>query len=327
MGSIDPAPDVTVMLPTFRRARSLALTLAGLATQRAPGARWEVIVVDNEPAPGSESVVIEAARSMPVPLRYVREPILGVSSARNRGIAEARGAVCALLDDDVVPDPGWLAALVEPLLAGRCEAVGGHVVLDPTVSRPRWLDEAGLGGYLTRFEPATEQRALHEGEVLVTASAAVLTDRLRDVGGFDSRFGPRGRRHLVADDDYLSRRLAAAGCRLRYVPDAVVVHELPTERLSRRYLLRRAWLHGRSEWLLDREVLERGRFNGAGPAVNRLASEARRRWAEGLSDPAVRFHLLCDLVRSAASIGEGSSWWFDGPASGGSSRVHRVGAQ
>jgi hypothetical protein len=32
-------------------------------------------------------------------------------------------------------------------------------------------------------------------------------------------------------------------------------------------------------------------------------------------------------VRSAASIGEGSSWWFDGPASRGSSRVHRVGAQ
>jgi glycosyltransferase involved in cell wall biosynthesis len=307
------APEITVIVPTYRRPRSLALALAGLESQLDPGATWEVVVIDNEPAPGSEHIVVQAAESFPVPLRYLREPQLGASPARNRGIAAARGAVCAMLDDDVVPEHGWLAAVVEPLLAGYGDGVGGLVALDPAVPRPSWLDEAGVGGYLTRFTPSAEKRPLQEGEVVVTANAAFRTGLLREIGGFDLAFGPRGSLHLVCDDDALSHKFAAAGGRIWYAPAALVVHELPPERLRRRYLLRRAWLHGRSEWLLNRRSLQRGRLNGTRPAVIRFVAEARRRRAEGLRDPAVLFHLLCDGVRAVASIREGASWWFDGP--------------
>jgi hypothetical protein len=56
--------------------------------------------------------------------------------------------------------------------------------------------------------------------------------------------------------------LFAAGGTLRYVPNARVVHELPAQRLQRRYLVRRLYGQGRSDWLLNRGSY--GRMRSAG---------------------------------------------------------------
>jgi hypothetical protein len=104
------------------------------------------------------------------------------------------------------------------------------------------------------------------------------------------------------DDVRVARALRAAGARLRYVPDAVVVHELPRERLRARYLLRRAWWVGRSDWVLDAPTLEQRRYGGARVAVSWYACELRRRRHEGVIDPAVLFHALCDTARVAGSL-------------------------
>ena len=45
--------------------------------------------------------------------RYVLEPRPGLNFARNRAIAEARGALLAFLDDDVVVDRHWRRGLAE----------------------------------------------------------------------------------------------------------------------------------------------------------------------------------------------------------------------
>src|SRR3954468_2936554 len=119
-------PHITVVLPTRRRPAALRRALEGLARQRDPGVPWDVIIVDNDSMP---SAVLPP---LPVPARIVLESMPGASRARNRGVAEATGSIIAFLDDDVVPDDGWLAAVVEPLLAGRCEGAGGRVSLDAT---------------------------------------------------------------------------------------------------------------------------------------------------------------------------------------------------
>jgi hypothetical protein len=99
---------------------------------------------------------------------------------------------------------------------------------------------------------------------------------------------------------------------MRYVPSAVVTHELTPDRLSRRYLLRRSYAQGRSDWILDRELYEAGRFHGARVALSWLGSEAGRRWREGLSRPAVAFHALTDLTRTAGAVREMVAWALEG---------------
>ena len=291
---------MTVVLPTYRRPEALARVLDGLAAQRDAPA-FEVIVVDNDSAPHPSPRLPAQLRG-----RVVVEPVPGAAMARNRGVAEAAAGLVAWIDDDVVPDARWLAALAAPVLAGRADLTGGRVVLDPSVSRPSWLAPA-IEGYLTALDLGPHERALSDDESLLTASLLTRTALFRSTGGFDPRLGPRGSTQLVGDDAQIVRSLRTAGARAAWVPDAVVVHELPESRLRPTWVLRRAWLQGRSDWLLDRDALSRRRAGGARVALSWLTEQWRCRRAEGLRSPDVAFHTACDLARTAGRLSEAAA--------------------
>ena len=297
----------TVMIPTFRRPTLLARALAALAIQRDPGVPWDLVVVDND-SPGATQTFEAGTVSFPVPARLLAEPARGSAHARNRGIAEAEGDVVVMIDDDVVPAEGWLARLLEPIVAGRCDAAGGRVVLDPTVPRPRWFDEERIGGYLSNLDLGPVERELGEREIVLTANAAWRTHLLRATGGFDPMLGPRDGVPIVNDDALLTRKFRVSGGRIRYVPDAIVVHEVPPARLRPLAFLRRAYYFGRSEWMMERDHFEAGRARGARVALVSMIRQLRLRTREGLHRPEVAFHAAVNVVRTAGSVREALSW-------------------
>lgn len=293
--------QATVVIPTFRRPNALARLLGALQAHEAPGLAWEVVVVDN--APPTARLAVETAGG-PVPVRYLAEARPGAVHARNRGIAAASGVAIVCLDDDVVPRPGWLATLVGPILAGECEVTGGRVVLDPSVSRPFWLNEDALGGYLARYDRGDHPVDLTDpADYVITANAAFQADALRTAGGFDAALGPVGTVPLANEELALCRRLHAAGARMRYVP-ATVVHDLPRSRLRVRYLLRRTFAQGRSDWLLDRDVYCRRPRRGAGWAATYLRRELAVRWQQGLWRPSEVVIAACNLARAGGFVWE-----------------------
>lgn len=300
-------PLVSVVVPTYRRVASLDRLLAGLARQRdAPS--FEVLVVDNDPGRSAQTVVAAwARRGLVIPQPNLAESTPGAAAARNTGLRRARGSIVAFLDDDVVPAPDWLAGICQPLASGRAGVSAGRVVLDPGVPRPRWLDEAGLGGYLAGHDLGPRERPLGPGDILLTANAAFRTADLRAVGGFDAALGPRGRGHLVCDDVAALRAVRARGAVAVYSP-ATVVHELPMERLRVSWLLRRAYLQGRSDWLLDARMLADRRAGGARVALSWLTGECVRRRTEltgGVPAQMVVVHLGCDVARTVGALREG----------------------
>lgn len=305
-------PSITVVMPTYRRPVALGRALAALAGQADPGIPWTLVVVDNDPAAGAGPTVEAARPACPVPITLVHEPRPGASHARNRGIDEATGSILVLVDDDVVAAPDWLAHLVEPIASGRCHATAGRVALDPAVPRPRWFDEGGIGGYLARLDLGPEERLLPADGCIQSCNAAFLAEWLRATGGFDPRLGPRGRTQLVGEDNLVTRRIVAAGGVVHYVPTALVVHELAPRRLSVRYLLARAYYQGRSDWILDREGLERRRLHGIRIAASWWASQLKLRRTEGLRRPGVAFHALTDAVRTIGSVREMVAWHMEG---------------
>ncbi|MDX6286224.1 MAG: succinoglycan biosynthesis protein ExoM [Frankiales bacterium] len=299
-----PGPQVSVVVPTYRRP-SLARTLGGLARQHLD-VPFEVVIVDNDAAGSARPVVDEHASAIAGEVRHIVESQAGSAYARNRGIAAARAPVIAFLDDDVEPQPGWLSAITAPIRSRAAEATGGRVVLDPTVPRPNWFDEMGIGGYLTSFHLDDDARELIGREFVVTANAAFDTDLLRRSGGFVPALGPRGTVQLVGDDVHVVRAVQRLGARVRYVPDAVVVHELPATRLRPVWMLKRAWWQGRSDWILNADDLHDRKFGGAAVAVDWYTRELRRRRgdakADRISTRAVLFHALCDTARTAGSL-------------------------
>jgi len=104
------APFVSVVIPTFNRKDSLLRTLDSLNGQTYSAHRYEVIVVDDGGDDGTGEIV---NMSFSFPLRCFRQPNQGDAIARNFGALQSRAELLVFLDDDIVVEPEFIAALVE----------------------------------------------------------------------------------------------------------------------------------------------------------------------------------------------------------------------
>lgn len=123
--------DLSILICTYDRPASLEATLRSCLSQNnALGLSIEIVVVDNHPS-GSARAVLEAlARDARWPLRYVTELTRNMSTLRNRGFAEAKGRLAALIDDDEVAAPDWLDQLVSALRTANADmAVGPRLAV------------------------------------------------------------------------------------------------------------------------------------------------------------------------------------------------------
>src|ERR1039458_6076668 len=107
---------VTVAIPTFNRSAFLRQTLEGIARQDYPPDLFETLVIDNNSRDDTAGVVADLAASKPG-LRYLQESRQGLDHARNRAIAEAKGDIILLGDDDILVEPDWIAQMIAPFLA------------------------------------------------------------------------------------------------------------------------------------------------------------------------------------------------------------------
>ena len=119
---------ITVAIPTFNRADSLAETLRSVRNLDVPdGATCEVVVVDNNSPDHTQRTVQEAASSFPMPLRCVIELRQGLCFGRNRSLMEATGEHVVFLDDDINVGPEWLVGYVEAVRTLHADCVVGPV--------------------------------------------------------------------------------------------------------------------------------------------------------------------------------------------------------
>ncbi|MDR3050124.1 MAG: glycosyltransferase [Oscillospiraceae bacterium] len=103
---------ITVILPCYNAADTLAACLASLAAQSYP--HWEAVVVDDGSADGTADAA-EACAARDARLRVLRLPHGGVSAARNAGLDAARGDLLTFLDADDALPPHALQTLAEAL--------------------------------------------------------------------------------------------------------------------------------------------------------------------------------------------------------------------
>ena len=228
-------PLVSVVVPTRGRPQSLARAVRSVFRQTgvAP-ASMELVVVDNDPARGAESVAMALAGEAPFPVAYVCEPTAGVASARNTGVTTARAELIAFLDDDEEASPGWLAAL----LAAR-ERFEADVVFGPVRGRvPVGVrHRAYLERFFSRVGPDAAQ-LLDDvygcGDSLVRRAALPHPTSPFDLG----------QNQIGGEDDVLFRAMRGAGARFAWAPEAWVWEDPDPRRLTLAYAVRRAFGYG-----------------------------------------------------------------------------------
>jgi mycofactocin glycosyltransferase len=223
-----PAPlgpgDVTVVIPVLGRAAELARCLAGLNQSAAAAARRgrdrpPVIVVDD----GSADPAAIARVASSAGARLVRRPVNGgPGAARNAGLAAADTPLVAFLDSDCVPAPGWLDRLLPQFADPAVGAVAPRIV--PHERGRTWL--ARYEGASSTLDMGASASIVRPGSrVPYVPGAALVVRRPAAAAGFAEDMP-------VGEDVDFAWRMAAAGWRVRYEPEAVMGHQhrvrLPT---------------------------------------------------------------------------------------------------
>lgn len=243
---------ISVIVCTFNRCDLLGKALDSIAASRIPSAvEWEILVVDNNSTDETQNVIRDFCRRFPHRFRSVFETAQGLSSARNAGIRESRGAVVVFTDDDVVVEPDWLWNLTADIAAGEWAGTGGRIIPVWGSKIPRWLDtdDPSVSGPFVALDLGPVPVQLTEAPV--GANMAFRRDVFEKYGLFRTDLGRRGNSLLSCEDSEFGDRLLAGGEKLRYEPAAVVYHPVPENRLTKQYLLSWSYWNGRSDVVLS----------------------------------------------------------------------------
>lgn len=230
IGAPSPDPLVSIVIPAYNRADTIARAIESVLAQDYP--RLEVIVVDDGSTDATQGVVGGFADPR---IRLARQANAGVSAARNRGIAEARGELVAFLDSDDEWLPGKVSA---------------QVALFQRASPRLGLVYTGFSS-VAADGSATMHQARHRGWIyrdllarnVVTGCGSTSMFRraaLELVGGFDPS--------MPANEDYdlvlRAARFFEADCvaapLARYHDAADAQHSVATLRVSRNAAANRA---------------------------------------------------------------------------------------
>jgi len=306
---------VSVILCTYNRCQSLAKVLESIAASKLPDStEWEVLVIDNNSTDQTRDVAEGFCRRYPNHFRYLFEAQQGKSHALNTGIRESHGEVLAFTDDDVTVEPTWLENLTANLFGNEWVGAGGRVFPEKGVVFPPWLALKGpytMAGLLVILDRGSEACELVEAPF--GANMAFRKSMFGKHGGFRTDLGPPPK--LRGEDTEFCLRLMKARERLRYEPSAIVYHEVPANRLKKRYFLSWWFGHGRvmmrlrekrpPKWHMPYE------FFSIGKRIVGLMPYGVRKWMRA-PNPQGKFFWKCWLWMTVGEIYESSRLAFEG---------------
>ena len=191
----------------------------------------ELIIIDQ--SAGEQAALARLKSERECEVRYQWSQSVGLSRARNEGVAAARQGVLVFIDDDMWVAATWFGALVRALVeAGPRSVVCGQV-------QP--AERTGAFIPATKIDQAgAVYTAPGQVDVLYGGHLAVYRSAFDDIGLFDDRLGP-GTTFPGGEDSDFGYRLLSRGYRIVYAPQAVLYHR--GWRSDREYL-RLRWNYG-----------------------------------------------------------------------------------
>ncbi|MDR0343731.1 MAG: glycosyltransferase [Nocardiopsaceae bacterium] len=241
--------SVIICAHTAERWDATLAAVASVRAQTLPAAEI-ILIVDHNP-----ELQERLAGSLPGVRVTGNAEQRGLSGGKNTGIALARGAVVAFLDDDAVAGPRWLEFLAESYADPAVAGAGGLTLPRWQERQPWWYPEelAWVIGCSYRGMPTSRApvRNLHGG------NASFRRDVFAAVGGFTSGIGrSAGKRPLGGEETEFCIRLTQQrpGSVLIFDDRAVIWHLIPAARSRFSYFRARCYAEGLSKAMVTASV-------------------------------------------------------------------------
>ncbi len=238
---------IDIVIATYNRADLLSRLLASIERADRPAdLSVRTIVVDNNSTDTTPDVIRSAQARWSGELHYRFERIQSKAAASNNGLAAVNGDLVGLLDDDEEVDRNWFNVVRRMFQDSSVDFISGPYLPRWGAEPPSWLPEryravigwAEGGDRVVRYGPSFQGVMLGGNAVIRTALGSAL-------GWYNTALGREGSKVGSGCEDVdLFQRLLASGARGYYVPDLVIYHYIPQNRLTKHY--HRSWCYNRS---------------------------------------------------------------------------------
>ncbi len=245
---------ISLIIPTHNRAAQLITALQSVVRQDLPASEWECVAVDNASTDDTQTQFAAFAKQYPaLNLHMVFEAEPGASHARNRGITEAQADLIACIDDDERVYPGFLRAYLDFFDMHPTAAVaGGRIIAEYVCGRPTWMSTYAEIPIANPMDFGAEVRVFPAGRVPGGGNMAFRRSAVEKYGAFNPSLGRVGRELIGGEENDFFERMLRGGESCWYVPDAVMWHIIPPEKLTVAYFRRLCYNVGVSQRLRAR---------------------------------------------------------------------------
>lgn len=251
--------DLSIVICSYDRYDLLGQAIAAVANSESfEPDRMQLVVVDNTPRRRRRKLGMDRKAEI-----VVCEEA-GLSNARNAGIAASKGRIIAFIDDDAIVHQDWCRAVLNAFEQFPNAAVcGGRTLpLYSSRPRPRWYYD-DLSRYLSCIDWGPSDQPLKPGQWIVGANMAFRREVFEKFGLFDPALGRKGTASLLSNEE-IALLSKVGRDKVYFVPDMVVDHVIPDERVSL------DWFRKRVFWQAVSDVLAGETFKGAAQAAREL---------------------------------------------------------
>jgi glucosyl-dolichyl phosphate glucuronosyltransferase len=234
---------LSIIICTYNRAGLLGKCLDSILKQETPPESFEAIIIDNNSTDNTKEIVSQYTNKLPH-LKYVFEENQGLSYARNRGFKEAAAEYLIYLDDDAIAPPQYLTIVAGIIKEHTPDIMGGPVYPYYTTPKPRWFkDEYEI----KKYEPVSGF-SLTCG---ITGANYVIRKRIvENLGGFDVNLGMIGDKVWLGEERKMLEQYRSVTPpgeqKVYYALECFITHHVPPEKMTLRYIMKRAYIAGRT---------------------------------------------------------------------------------
>ena len=216
--------QLSIIICTYNRSRLLKKCLDSLLPQLTE--ELEIVIIDNN-SPDDTALVVREYIKKHKNIRYVCEPEIGLSHARNRGIKEAKADWILYIDDDAIAFPDLIERALYLIERADFDCVGGMYYGYFEGEKPKWIPKDFGTKYLFSASLCECPFNVPHGGIVIYRKSILYT-----CGGFNTTIGMSANKISYGEEIYLQKRIEDLHGKIGFDPKLKVYHLNKADRLS-----------------------------------------------------------------------------------------------
>ncbi|MBO7477761.1 MAG: glycosyltransferase family 2 protein [Salinivirgaceae bacterium] len=242
---------LSIIICTYNRDKFIYSSLQKVAENGCAYSDYEIVLVNNNSTDDTEKLCNKFQTEYPqVTFRYFVETSQGLSFARNRGIAESKGEWLVFIDDDAMPQPGYLSNLKANIAQNSdAGAFGGQIIPEfESGVAPDWLCRWTYS-WVSAIDMGNSVKLFEGGKFPIGANMGISRAAIEKCGTFNTELGRNKKNLMGGEEKDIFLRLKTAGIPIYYFPNVSVNHIIPPHRTTPEFIAKLGAGIGASERL------------------------------------------------------------------------------